>query len=62
MRAFAGGCMARAALVAVMAVAAGSCSAHRIGVSRMAAALTATAEAYTRDDDPEFVRLAAHRR
>jgi hypothetical protein len=30
-----------------------------MGVSRMAAALTSTATAFSRDNDPEFVRLAA---
>ena len=36
-----------------------ACSPKKLGISRMADALTATASAYSRDDDPEFVRLAA---
>ena len=36
-----------------------ACSPRQMGVSRMAAALSSTAEAYAKDDDPEFVRLAA---
>jgi TRAP transporter TatT component family protein len=35
------------------------CSARKLGISRMADALSSTASAYARDDDPEFVRLAA---
>ncbi len=41
-----------------MAAAAG-CSPKRIGISRMADALSSTATAFTRDTDPEFVRQAA---
>jgi hypothetical protein len=35
------------------------CSPKRIGINRMADALTSTASAFTRDNDPEFVRQAA---
>ena len=35
------------------------CSAKRIGLNRMADALSATAAGYGKDNDPEFVRLAA---
>jgi hypothetical protein len=44
--------------VLVVAAAAG-CSPKRIGISRMADALSSTATAFTRDTDPEFVRQAA---
>lgn len=40
-------------------LAATACSAKTIGLNRMADALTATASAYARDGDPEFVRLGA---
>jgi hypothetical protein len=36
-----------------------SCSPKKMGISRMADALSSTATAFSRDDDPEFVRLAA---
>ena len=36
-----------------------SCSFKRMGINRMADALSSTATAFARDDDPEFVRLAA---
>ncbi len=36
-----------------------ACSPRQMGITRMAAALSSTAEAYAKDDDPEFVRLAA---
>jgi hypothetical protein len=49
-----GGCGAVLGLL----VAAG-CSPKRMGVNRMADALTSTASAFTRDNDPEFVRQAA---
>jgi predicted anti-sigma-YlaC factor YlaD len=39
--------------------AATGCSPKRIGISRMADALSSTATAFTRDTDPEFVRQAA---
>jgi hypothetical protein len=38
---------------------AAACSPAQMGMKRMAAALSSTADAYARDDDPEFVRLAA---
>lgn len=37
----------------------GGCSPATMGMNRMADALTATASAYARDDDPEFVRTGA---
>jgi hypothetical protein len=43
-------------LVAAMSVA---CSMKTMGINRMADALSATASSYSRDDDPEFVRVAA---
>ena len=36
-----------------------ACSPSRMGINRMASALTDTARAYSTDNDPEFVRLAA---
>jgi predicted anti-sigma-YlaC factor YlaD len=36
-----------------------ACSPRQFGINRMAAALSSTADAYAKDDDPEFVRLAA---
>jgi hypothetical protein len=42
---------------AVLALAA--CSPRKMGISRMADALSSTATTFSRDDDPEFVRLAA---
>jgi hypothetical protein len=36
-----------------------ACSPKKLGINRMADALTSTASAFSRDDDPEFVRLAA---
>lgn len=41
------------------AVALSACSPRQIGMSRMADALTETASSYGRDNDPEFVRVAA---
>ncbi len=38
---------------------AAGCSPKKVGISRMADALSSTATAFARDDDPEFVRLAA---
>lgn len=35
------------------------CSVRKMGITHMADALSSTASAYSRDDDPEFVRLAA---
>jgi len=43
----------------VLAVAISGCSPKKMGISRMADALTSTASAFTRDNDPEFVRQAA---
>src|SRR3954452_873026 len=43
----------------VIALLPASCSPSRMGISRMASALTDTARAYGSDSDPEFVRLAA---
>src|SRR5688500_8920458 len=40
-------------------IAAPACSFKRMGVERMADAISATASTYSRDNDPEFVRLAA---
>src|SRR5687768_13687259 len=48
-----------AVLVVIVVVAAAGCSPKRMGISRMADALTSTASAFTRDNDPEFVRQAA---
>src|SRR5687768_18500974 len=48
----------RLVLIAVLAATA-ACSPATMGMSRMAAALSATADAYARDDDPEFVRTGA---
>jgi predicted anti-sigma-YlaC factor YlaD len=36
-----------------------ACSPKQIGINRMADALSSTAAGYTKDNDPEFVRLAA---
>ena len=36
-----------------------ACSPKKMGISRMADALSSTASAFTRDNDPEFVRQAA---
>jgi len=43
----------------VMAVALCGCSPKKMGISRMADALSSTASTFTRDNDPEFVRQAA---
>jgi hypothetical protein len=40
-------------------VLAAGCSPKKMGISRMADALSSTASAFTRDNDPEFVRQAA---
>jgi hypothetical protein len=42
-----------------LALAATACSPKKMGISRMADALASTASAFSRDNDPEFVRLAA---
>ena len=44
---------------AVLLLVAAGCSPKRMGINRMADALTSTASAFTRDNDPEFVRQAA---
>lgn len=46
-------------LALVVALATSGCSPKKMGISRMADALTSTASAFTRDNDPEFVRQAA---
>jgi hypothetical protein len=46
------------ALIAIAAVSHG-CSPRQMGINRMADALSSTASAFSRDGDPEFVRLAA---
>ena len=43
----------------VIAITLVACSPKKMGVSRMADALSSTASAFTRDNDPEFVRQAA---
>jgi len=48
------GCCAVALLLTVS-----GCSPKKMGMSRMADALSSTASAFTRDNDPEFVRQAA---
>jgi predicted anti-sigma-YlaC factor YlaD len=48
----------RCFVVAIVVILAG-CSPKKMGVSRMADALSSTASAFTRDNDPEFVRQAA---
>lgn len=47
------------AAVCVLAALATRCSPGRLGMNRMADALSSTAAAYAKDDDPEFVRLSA---
>jgi TRAP transporter T-component len=47
------------ALALLLITAAGGCSPKRMGISRMADALSSTTTAFTRDTDPEFVRQAA---
>ncbi|HMF59436.1 MAG TPA: TRAP transporter TatT component family protein, partial [Vicinamibacterales bacterium] len=42
-----------------MAFVSAACSPKKMGISRMADALSSTATAFSRDNDPEFVRLAA---
>ena len=54
--------MRRLAVLHILVVAlagAAACSPKKLGISRMADALTSTASSFARDDDPEFVRLAA---
>src|SRR6478672_55936 len=43
----------------VIAITVAGCSPKKMGISRMADALSSTASAFTRDNDPEFVRQAA---
>src|SRR4029078_1637582 len=43
----------------VIAITLAGCSPKKMGISRMADALSSTASAFTRDNDPEFVRQAA---
>ena len=49
----------RLVFVVAAVAAAAACSPATMGMNRMAAALSATADAYGRDDDPEFVRTGA---
>jgi hypothetical protein len=53
--------MRRLAVIQILLIAlgAGACSPKKLGISRMADALTSTASSFGRDDDPEFVRTAA---
>jgi hypothetical protein len=51
--------MLRRLITIVMVVTISGCSPKKMGVSRMADALSSTASAFTRDNDPEFVRQAA---
>jgi tetratricopeptide (TPR) repeat protein len=46
-------------ILTLVSVLASACSAKRMGINRMADALSSTASAFGRDDDPEFVRVAA---
>lgn len=46
-------------LLAAVTLAGPACSLKKMGVERMADAISATASTYSRDNDPEFVRLAA---
>jgi TRAP transporter TatT component family protein len=45
--------------ICCLAIAAGACSPKKMGIGRMADALSSTAATFSRDNDPEFVRLAA---
>ncbi|HXG55761.1 MAG TPA: TRAP transporter TatT component family protein [Vicinamibacterales bacterium] len=47
------------AAILVATVALGGCSMKKMGMARMADAVSATATTFSTDDDPEFVRLAA---
>ena len=53
------GFCARLALLIVVAVAVAGCAVGRIGMERMADALSATSSSFATDDDPDFVRVAA---
>ena len=46
-------------LAAMVTLAGPACSFRKMGVERMADAISSTASTYSRDNDPEFVRLAA---
>ena len=46
-------------IVVLIVVTLAGCSPKKMGISRMADALSSTASAFTRDNDPEFVRQAA---
>ncbi|MEO8074981.1 MAG: TRAP transporter TatT component family protein [Acidobacteriota bacterium] len=46
-------------IITFTALAAPGCSPKKMGISRMADALSSTASTFSRDTDPEFVRLAA---
>ena len=48
-----------AALLAAAAVVASGCSVKRMGLARMADAISATSSTFAVDNDPEFIRLAA---
>ena len=50
---------AQVGVVIAVAVVAAGCSPKKMGISRMADALSSTASTFTRDNDPEFVRQAA---
>ncbi len=52
-------CVLFVTLFVVTATAATGCSMKRMGLDRMTDALSATAAAFARDDDPEFVRVGA---
>lgn len=51
-------CLA-ALYILLVVVSVSACSPKKLGISRMADALTSTASSFARDDDPEFVRAAA---
>src|ERR1041385_1940868 len=46
-------------VMALIAIVVCGCSPKKMGISRMADALSSTASTFTRDNDPEFVRQAA---
>lgn len=49
----------RSVVTILLMIAVSACSPKRMGINRMADALTSTASSFARDDDPEFVRHAA---
>src|SRR5690349_7075455 len=51
--------MLKRLVVALLVVCAVACSPKKMGLNRMADALSSTASTFTRDNDPEFVRQAA---